>query len=228
MLCSISDKRNQQSMLHLLLGLKPPKRFKTTKKTKQIPTAAAEAQSETCKLSADWTPPTKPSSYCWVREEQRGIQEAASPSGGSQRKKKRRMRRKSTNLHPKLLLRALPVSARASLRLQALRELFSWRQKNSRTGSSSTVSTCKGVWWGERVVALALKKPAIAPPGKKQRDYRGGGEEKTVSVFPPTHLSGDRPAGGSQMSACYVSQDGEPTRHVPPHACPHQMSARMC
>lgn len=33
------------------------------------------------------------------------------------------------------------------------------------------------------VVALALKKPAIAPPGKKLRDYRRGGERTEENVY---------------------------------------------
>lgn len=184
MLCSISDKRDQQSMLHLLLGLKLP--LKRNKKN-QIPTAAAEAQSKTCKLSADWTPPTKPSSYCWVREEQRGIQEAASPSGGSQRKKRGGWEGRA----PTYILNSSSVRYLwAPVRHYAYKPSVNYFPDGRKIAGMGLAlqSTCKGVWWGERVVALALKKPAIAPPGKKQRDYRGGGEEKTVSVF-PQHIS---------------------------------------
>lgn len=54
--------------------------------------ATGEAKSKTCELSADWRPPTKPSSYCRVRvdppnQNQRGIQEAARPSGEQLRQK---------------------------------------------------------------------------------------------------------------------------------------------
>lgn len=90
-------------------------------------------EQKTCKLSADSRPPTKQSSYCKDRldlrnQSQRGIQEAASPTGEQLnfRVIKKWMRRKSTNLHPKLLL-LLPVSSSAQLHLQAFHELFSWQ-----------------------------------------------------------------------------------------------------
>lgn len=53
-------------------------------------------------------------------------------------------------------------------------------RKNSLNGSKSTFSRMYLMMW--EVVALALKKPAIAPPGKKQRDYREEGREREKTV----------------------------------------------
>ena len=71
-----------------------------------------------------------------------------------------------------------------------------------------------------KVVALALKKPAIAPPGRKQRDYRRRGrQERRQSTnqfvflgFPTQHQPQPQPQRRrrrrrrSQMSAWCVSE----------------------
>lgn len=85
-------------------------------------------------------------------------------------------------------------------------------RKNSQRASRSTAST--------KVVALALRRAATAPPGRKQRGCRGGGDKERQCAGRSQVEPGSETR--SRMSACWddarTSAGSDPTRQSA-HAC---------
>lgn len=177
----ITTQQNQKSMPHLLLGFKSP--------LKQIhfPTGGPVLRkSKTCKLWADRDLPQRhpviAESGSIKPQSERAFRRQQVHQGGqlSQKEVDEKEEHQPTSTTPPVLCTTCERQCITTLASLPWNYFPDNDQKNS--GSIATVFYMERRLTMWEVVALALKKPAIAPPGKKQKDYSGGERRREDSL----------------------------------------------